>query len=161
MSQEFSPAPEVAEVARDLIHGHHSHLGPVRIEYVFLSEPISERGKDVWGRARKVTGLNAYLALDAKPKEPKEPQGFFVIEIVKRVWMQLDEKSKRALIDHELTHLWVNDDGSLSIRPHDLEEFNDIVRRYGLWRADIELFLEASKQRPLFANSERAREAGA
>jgi hypothetical protein len=132
-------------VANRLIDKHHSHLGPIRIEYYFLSEPIEERGKDVWGRARKVTGLNAYLALPVKPEQAIEPKGFFVIEIVKHVWGQLDEKSKLALVDHELCHCWVDDEGNLKITPHDLEEFNSIVRRYGLWRDDVVAFLDAAQ----------------
>jgi hypothetical protein len=156
MAQEYAEAPvEVVELANRLINSHHTHLEPIRIEYLFLSEPILERGKDVWGRARKVTGLNAYLAARERPQEAIEPRGFFVVELVKNIWNQLDSKSKDALMDHELSHCWVNDDGSLAIKPHDLEEFNSIVRRHGLWRADIESFLNAAReQRSLFTDNE-------
>lgn len=150
MPQEYAPVPEVAKVTRQLINNEHSHLGPVRIEYVFVSECPKVAGKIQWGRAKKVSGLNAYLA--SENQEPGIPDEFFVIEIVRPVWTQLDEKSKKALIDHELTHCWVDDEDGLSIKPHDLEEFNAIVRKYGLWRDDVELFIEAahaSKQRDL------------
>jgi predicted metallopeptidase len=152
MAQGYEPAPqEVVELANDLIYEHHSHLGPIRIEYLFVSEPIVERGKEVWGRAAKVTGRNAYLAARERPQEAIEPRGFFVIELVKKVWELLDKKAKTALLDHELEHCWVKDDGSLVIVPHDLEEFNNIVRRHGLWRVDIETFLAAAEgQRRLF-----------
>jgi hypothetical protein len=44
------------------------------------------------------------------------------------------------------------------MRPHDLEEFNIIVRRYGLWRADVQLFLEAAKHPDLFSSDEDNRD---
>jgi hypothetical protein len=44
------------------------------------------------------------------------------------------------------------------MRPHDLEEFNIIVRRYGLWRADVQLFLEAIKHPDLFSNDDDNRD---
>lgn len=148
MPQEFQPAPEVEDVARDLIDAHHSHLATVRIDYVFASEPLKEKGKIVWGRTKKIGGLNAWLASDDKRRDAVLPKEFFVIEICKPVWRQLDEKSRKALVDHELTHCDIDPENSkLSLRPHDLEEFNVIVRRYGLWRADVQLFLEAAKER--------------
>lgn len=153
MPQEYQPAPEVEEVARDLIHDYHTHLAAVRIEFVFASEPIKEKGKSVWGRAKKVTGLNAWLASEIEVRDANPPKEFFVIEVVKPIWLQLDEKSKKALVDHELEHCEVDIDTSkLSIRGHDLEEFNSIVRRHGLWKAAVELFLRAANnhQKGLF-----------
>jgi hypothetical protein len=69
------------------------------------------------------------------------------------VWDVLPQKTKVALVDHELCHAWAeanqkeDDDGEaepvkLSMRPHDLEEFSCIVRRHGLWREDVEDFVE-------------------
>jgi hypothetical protein len=45
------------------------------------------------------------------------------------------------------------DTGKYSLRAHDLEEFTMIVRRWGLWRDDVEFFIKAakdSKRMPLF-----------
>lgn len=151
MPQEYSPAPEVEEIARDLIYSDHTHLASVRVEYIFASEEIKQNGKVVWGRAKKVTGLNAWLASEFERRDAKEAEEFFVIEIVRPIWLQLTEKEKKALVDHELTHCEVDLDTSrLSIRPHDLEEFTSIVQKHGLWRSDVEVFVEAAKQKPLF-----------
>ena len=58
----------------------------------------------------------------------------------------------RALIDHELCHgtVAVNAKGETKeqedgrpvyrVRKHDVEEFREIVERYGLWKADLEAF---------------------
>ncbi len=69
MPVTYSEAPEVREVAQELIQIHHSHLSGQRIEYVFRSEPAKDKGKEVWGKARKIGGLNAFLA-DADPDAP-------------------------------------------------------------------------------------------
>jgi hypothetical protein len=61
-------------------------------------------------------------------------------------------------VDHELTHCDVDEEGKLSLRPHDLEEFNVIVRRYGLWRAEVQLFLEAARHPDLFSSEEDNRD---
>jgi len=151
MPQEYSPAPEVEEIAEDLIMSDHTHLATVRVEFIFASEEIKQNGKVVWGRAKKVTGLNAWLACERERRDAKPPEEFFVIEIVKPIWDQLDDKSRKALVDHELTHCEVDIDTSkLSIRSHDLEEFTSIVQRYGLWRPDVEMFVKAANQKKLF-----------
>lgn len=149
---QYKHAFDVEEIARELIDAYHSHLSTARIKYVFRSVPAEERGQIVWGKAKKVTGLNAWLTVEADQKtyEKSEPQPFFVMEIAETVWVQLEEKQKRALVDHELTHFDVDvDTGKYSLRPHDLEEFNIIVRRHGLWRDEVKLFVDAVKL-PLF-----------
>jgi hypothetical protein len=153
MPQEYQPAREVEDVARRLINDYHPHLASVRIDYIFCTEQLKEKGKVVWGRAKKVSGLNAWLASEDRNPDAATPDEFFVVEIHLGTWLMLDEKSKKALVDHELHHLDVDIDTSkLSLLPHDLEEFNSIVRRYGLWRDDIEFFIRAAngKERGLF-----------
>lgn len=158
MPQEYQPAPEVEDVARDLIYDYHSHLASVRIIYVFASESLTEKGKVVWGRAKKVSGLNAWLASEDKSRDAAAPDEFFVIEIHRGTWLLLDEKCKKALVDHELSHCDVDiETNKLSLRPHDLEEFNSIVRRYGLWRPDVEFFIKAAKQQENLFDREPAR----
>jgi predicted metallopeptidase len=121
---------------------HHQHLRGQRLEVVFRSEAAKDRGKVVLGKARKVTGLNAFLA-------HSETEPFFLIELAEDVWETLTDEAREALIDHELSHFGVaiNDQAEtvLQINPHDLEEFNDIVRRHGLWRADLEAFAAAAQ----------------
>lgn len=158
MSQaKYFEAPEVAEVAQELIANYHQHLidFDVKIRYVFVDKTPNSKGKEVWGTCRKVSGLNAYL-------EGESPDGdaFFVITISKDIWDILPSDKKRALVDHELCHAWAevkqlkneSDDSDfetdnpvkLSVKPHDLEEFSCIVRRHGLWREDIEEFVNAA-----------------
>src|SRR5262245_25389005 len=103
MPQEYQPAPEVEDVARALINDYHTQLSTVRIIYVFASDQLKEKGKPVWARTKKVSGLNAWLASEDRSREASAPKEFFVVEIKKTVWTQIDDKCRRALLDHQLT----------------------------------------------------------
>jgi len=143
----YMDAPEVKQIADELIPKYHSHLidMDVRIDYVFCSKTPKRNGKEVWGTCRKVTNLNAHLAGQESP--------FFVITISEPVWGVLPPDKRKALVDHELCHAESqynqkeDDDGEddvikLSIRPHDVEEFACIIRRHGLWRDDVKDFVQ-------------------
>lgn len=147
----YVDAPEVREIAERYIEKYHRHLidMDVRIEYVFVSKTPKRNGKEVWGTCRKISNLNAHLAGQEAP--------FFVITIAEQVWGVLPQKAREALVDHELCHAESqynqkeDDDGEddvikLSIRPHDVEEFAQIIRRHGLWRDDVKDFVQEALQ---------------
>jgi hypothetical protein len=69
MSATYRPAPSVERIAQALIGKHHHHLSDVRVDYVFRSEAAKSGGKTVMGKARKISGLNAYLAQQVDPDE--------------------------------------------------------------------------------------------
>jgi hypothetical protein len=144
MAVEYSPAPEVEEIALRLIKKYYPELSAsdIRIEYVFRSEALKTRGKQVLGKARKVTGLNAHLA-----QRDGDESEFFVLEIAADIWKLLTAAQQEALVDHELMHFVVKEDFTLAIRAHDLEEFATIVRRHGLWQPDVEFFAKAVQER--------------
>ncbi|MFL6229321.1 MAG: putative metallopeptidase [Pyrinomonadaceae bacterium] len=148
MGTEYANAPDVRRVARNVMNECHPHLHGARIDYVFVSKtdkegqekPIESKGKQQWGKARTVSGLNAYLAQNDET-EGGEP--FFVIEISAYAWKRLDEAGRVALVDHELTHCALNEDsGAPEIRPHDVEEFTEVIKRRGLWKEDVRRMVE-------------------
>lgn len=150
MPTQYFPANDVKEIAQDLIEKYHQHITDfnVRVEYVFVDKVPKKGSKEIWGTCRKITNLNAFLAKDNPDAEP-----FFVITISKPIWDILDQKSKIALVDHELCHTaatYDEDDENpavkLAMNPHDLEEFACIVRRHGLWRDDIKAFVEVARK---------------
>ena len=55
-------ADEVKAVADRLIFVHFKELIPVRLEYVFTAKTTSRNGIPVWGQARKIGSLTAFLA---------------------------------------------------------------------------------------------------
>lgn len=147
MSTTYRPAVTAKKIGDELIGKHHPDLvtAGVHIEYVFRSDTAKSKGKDVWGKARKVSGLNAYLAGDAA--EGDEVEDFFVIELSEPVWGDLNDAGRRALVDHELSHcriVW-DDEGEMdgiAIASHDVEEFAAVIERHGLWRPDVEHFVQ-------------------
>ena len=158
---EYRLAKEVEAVARDLIAEHHPHLLAVRITYVFMDKTPKSKGRDVWGRAKKVGGLNALLALgpNALPDSYEDqPYDLFVIEVSEEVWDHLKPAARSALVDHELSHCEIrtDEDGgvSLAIVGHDVTEFEAIVRRHGLWNEGLQDFADAAEQLSLGAVDE-------
>jgi hypothetical protein len=146
----YQYADEVQDIALHLINevDEYSPLINVEVRYVWRDKHAKSKGGDVYGKARKISGLSAFLARALDPD-----LGFFVIEIARDLWVHLEEHQQRALVDHELAHLIVTfneDDGlSLSIRGHDLEEFFGVVRRHGAWRPEISTLSQLAGQQRL------------
>jgi len=125
---EWSKAPqEVIDIAEELISNYHSHLEGANIGFLFRDEPIVSMGKIVMGQASKFpVKMQPYVSLD------------FLIWIAEESWHQLGYTQKLALIDHELCHCAYNEDkDTWTMRKHDVEEFNEIIERYGFWKRDL------------------------
>lgn len=140
-------APEVAVIAGELIRDveQHAALKDVELRYVWRDKASKSKDRLVLAKARKVGGLNAFLAqTETADTEMAANDPMFVVEVAEDTWLLLDDHQRVALIDHELCHLNVDFDGDgepvLSIRGHDLEEFACIVRRRGLWKSDVATF---------------------
>lgn len=174
MSAKYRTAPEVRTIAEDLIGQHHQHLEGRRIEYLFRDKAPSSSGRVVLGRARVKRGLDAFLArtdrlmvvgdggeivsASIEADRPVEPVPFGVIEISLDTWGEdvegvrwgLSDEQRVALVDHELCHFHINEDGELKMRAHTVEEFAEVVKRHGLWKPDVEWFATVAKgARPL------------
>lgn len=153
MSVTYKPAPPVEAIARKLIGKHHTDLADVSVEFVFRSEHAERHGHAVLGKARKVSGLNAFLmhwgearAVGEQPLEGDDSvEAFFVIEIAEDLWWMLSPAQKEALVDHELSHCRtkVNKDEEvvLFVAPHDVEEFGGVAERHGAWKLNLAAFL--------------------
>jgi hypothetical protein len=147
----YRPASSVRAVAERLIPRYHAHLDGVRIEYVFRDKHANSAGKEVWGKARKVSGLNAYLAAEVHGELAGGYEDFFVIEIAEDIWSMLEPKQREALVDHELCHITIEyddekDEVKLALRSHDVEEFGAVIQRHGLWRPCLEEFVATAAQ---------------
>lgn len=154
---KYELAPEVGGLAVPLILRHHEHLlqNNVRLVYLFSDEPEKVRGKEALGTAAKVSGKNAYLYLSALEPDGVSGDAFFVMTVWKYAWKhKMTEEQKSALVDHELCHFYSETDPkkpgkvTLSLLPHDVEEFNCVVKRHGVWYPDIAAFLSAANGQP-------------
>lgn len=140
---EYARADEVAHIADGLIPTNHPHLVPVRIEYVWRDKAASKGDRVTLGKARKVSGLNAFLAREDPDSDACED--FFVLEIARDTWEGMNSKQREALVDHELAHMGLTEDGKLTTVPHDIEEFHAILKRHGAWKSDLAVFVEIGK----------------
>lgn len=123
MPKEFTHAPEIQAVAEKLIEIFKPELEAFEIRYIFCNENPKKDGREVTALARKVTGLNAYLAGCA--------EGFFVLEFGLPAYEELEPAQVVSVVHHELCHFGISDEGQLWIVPHDVEEFNEIAEIHG------------------------------
>jgi len=159
MPDTFSLAPEVAKIAKPIIKQHHDHLASRRLEFLFVerldkdghSQAITVKGKSLYGKAKLVTGLNAFLAGGCEVCDTyDEATPLFVILITKHFWTGATIEFKEALVDHELSHCWYDSETDrYSMIDHDIAEFTAIVKRHGAWKSDLDQFFKAAKQTKL------------
>lgn len=132
MSAYWTRAPEVEEIAGRLIPALHPHLEEAAIQYIFRhGAELHAHGAEAMAVARRCTGLLEYFS-----------RADFIIEVSSDWWESLSDEQRVALVDHELCHCIEGKKG-WEIRPHDIEEFAEIVDRHGLWRSDLRAFIEA------------------
>lgn len=128
----FEDAPQPQAIAQALLWELHPHLTGARIAYVFKKE-MAGKGKVKLGTAKKASAELTHFA-----------EYDFVLSFNWTYWRDLTALQRIALVDHELMHCGRNDAGTgYTMIPHDVEEFGAIVRRYGLWKPDLEQFARA------------------
>lgn len=133
---EWRRAPEVEEIARQLIGKYHTHLAEARILYLFREGKWSSQDRTTWGKAVKVSDRDRYI------------HGYdFLVIINEEVWHELDEPAREALVDHELSHCGQKENGTWCVWGHDLEDFAAVVRRHGLWNENVRRYLKAAERR--------------
>lgn len=134
---------DVLQMAQELIRLYHPELMEFNIAFVFRSEAGLSGGKRVLGQASKAPAKFApFMDLDG------------LVWLAEDVWYQMSETQKKALIDHELCHFIVGMDGSFGLRGHDIEEFQAVIDRWGLWDMDLRTiapsFVAAQEKLPGF-----------
>ena len=144
MPNTFLPAPELADMAAPLIEEHHPNLAEhgVRVEFVWRTEAVKRGDLIDFGKASKVSGLNAFLAREDEGEYElvavAPPKGFFVIQIWQMGWTQLNEAQRNRVLDHLLCYLSaeeISEKGgevrvSLSLRSPEVVEFQEIYSRH-------------------------------
>jgi hypothetical protein len=111
----------VIDMAGELVRKYHPWLRTARIGFLFRKEAPLAKGRYRLGQAQKVTDkLKAFMDYD------------FVIWVAKDQWDGLTTERRYALLDHELCHCVWGDNG-WTMRPHEIEEFSEIIERWGFW----------------------------
>lgn len=143
MTTYWEKAPiEVIQLAEALIAAHHRDLLDARIGILFRSPTPESKGKRQLGEASKVTDkIRPLLKRDLD----------FIIWVAADWWLdEADERQKKAMLDHTLCHCRIVD-GVPTIAQHDIEEFTQVIHRYGFWNEDLERFDQDGRQARLFA----------
>lgn len=131
---QYRTAEEVKEIAEKLIDKYHKHLQQAGIYYLFRDPAPKSKGDVVFGRTSKVSGK--YKAISGYD---------FIIEISQLHFMNMEEKKRIALVDHELSHCKKEEDKYKTVS-HDFEGFNTVLRRHGFWMGDLEIMGKTAKQ---------------
>lgn len=134
-------------ILEQLIAQHHTELKDARIALAWnLTWKADADGRAKLGMCKKASDLDRELA------------AYDFVIVLRRDFFEsvsVTDQQRRALLDHELCHAAVTDDGRgepitdergrivYRIRKHDLEEFREIVERHGTWKKDLEAFAQA------------------
>lgn len=117
----------------------HQELSSASIKYLF-KETLGNKDHVVLAKARKASAQLSFL-VDCD----------FVITFNWSAWIKLSGTQKVALVDHELCHCERDPETWLwKSRKHDVEEFGEIVKRWGLWQQDLQAFRGAIAQYEMF-----------
>lgn len=119
---------EVIGLADVLIKNFHPYLKDCNIGFVFRSEASTSGGKTTLATTSKVT---------AKFKPYLTEELDILIVIAEDSWSQMSLDQRRALIDHQLCHITFGGTSGWTTRCHDIEEFEEILDRHGLWKSDL------------------------
>jgi len=135
----------LSDFATEVINLYHQDLKCLRIAYLFRPKAIISNNKVTVGKAIKVDDRNWTLhGIDA------------IIEIAQDVWLKASVDFRKALMDHELSHIQVIKDSDdnviqdensnrirIKLRSHDIEEFAHVLNRHGAYHEQLEAFLAA------------------
>jgi len=142
-AKEWRRMPELDPTVADLVAKHHPHLERAHIVCVGKPKAGKKGNRYNVAKFRKVTAL--YRTLLGEYEEVD-----YLIEVGLDQWERLEARQRRIVLDHELCHGGGQDEeGRWTVVEHDLEEFRAIVKRYGKWSPDVELFVDAVAQLPL------------
>ena len=152
--QKLEFAQQPFGIGKVLIDAFHRHLAGIEIVWVWR-EKLVRLGEPLYGKASLANPLLHFLT-----------GAVFVIEMSYEVWPTMTPLQQIAAVDHELMHLEIEGEKP-SIRAHDIEEFGEILRRWGAWHSTItilasqlELFEQAAKLPTGVPDDEPAHAAG-
>lgn len=133
-TKSFIEAPEsVYSLKEQLIREHPQSIGclaGVPIKILLDKKTRIQKGRVILGKASTFSERDLLL-------HPYR----FLIKLNHDYWHSPDA-NKEALLFHELMHCDVDDEGKCGLRSHDLEEFTDVIRHYGIWEQSIKDFAE-------------------
>lgn len=155
----------------------HAHLVEAKIVWIWTSSPGKRRGKQLAGECQLVQARgsqwaklrDAWLLTEWWKRMPDYDQEDlespdFAVTLYAPWCAAADDASFCALVDHELTHASQAIDGwglpkvsaqmgrpVFELKPHDVEQFVSVVRRWGAAASGVEALVAAAKKPPEIA----------
>jgi hypothetical protein len=132
-TDKYIVADEAKPIAKQLLKEIHQRLKDIRIVYVFVLEPIKEKGREVFGKVSVKSGIDAFLVNEFSD-QPQED--FFLLQINKSVWDFYNETQRLGGLDSLLTSCSTSQ-GKLGVKPYDFMEHLESFARNGDWNHDL------------------------
>lgn len=158
LPEEAQPAKHYAKLLR-LPEFEHLRDGEARIEFIMRGHEKIRQGRRILGTCHLPTvqgQLKDVFEWMLEEKFGEMPD--YLIELEMDFWLESSERDREVLIFHELLHTKhaIDKHGSArfdkegnpvwDIRGHDVEEFAEVVRRYGLHSPDLVAFFAAADE---------------
>ena len=135
MPAEYNKTDKLNSLIKECIDEYHEELKELSIIVLMRKGDWVSKRKTIWAKIKKAT-----------PEEIEICDCDIILIINDDIWNNITDGQQRAIIDHELSHLTCDDYGNFKIVGHDLEEFEHIVRRHGLWNQELVKFKPAMTQ---------------
>lgn len=153
---ETKLAPDIEEIARDLIAEYHAHVtsNGVRILYLHSDADRAYRGHAMIADIRALGGIAGWLSsfVDGKGGDPYD----FALTVYGSIWEGLTAKERAAAVDAELCKLVEKtvttrdgEETTIKLQDHDVKGFAANIERFGLWTTRLRLFGAKARQLPL------------
>ena len=168
---DFLPAPELADWVKttfcsengQLFNPDHAHLTDIDLCFLWAGVCSQRQGRQILGEAKLIGPSQPSWSRQMVDWQMKQWFGglpLALITIDAEYAATCGDAEFCALIEHELYHLaHATDDFGmprftkqgdvvLAMRPHDVEEFVGVVRRYGSKAAGVEALVAAAAMKP-------------
>lgn len=154
MATAYWTDEKLTALGKEVLDRYHEDkiVHPADFAFIFRDPPANSGDRAAYGKARKVTEAMRAAGVDA----------YFLIEIASVFWNAASREKRVAMLDHELCHCQVEEKtdkdglntGELvrKTKPHDVEEFHEIIRRHGAWNSDL---TEVPRQLKLFGEEDK------
>lgn len=122
MAVELQDAPpDITERVWRLVDAYHPHLAEARlVVQVRELAPVKD-------------GFTTMAEVDTADNDEERADFDFSMWFAWDEWQTLDDVQRDAIVDHELCHCGWDKAGKPFLIDHDIQEFNAIIARYGLW----------------------------
>lgn len=153
---ELDPKPIARRLVAECEEFLHLRVGEAAILFIMRADPEVKAQRQILGYMA-LPRFQGSLGKVARWLLAKVCDGLpdFIMVLDNTWWVQASPTQREALVFHELLHAAhatdkegeprFTDDGKpiWDIRGHDIEEFNEVVRRYGAWSPDVSAFIKA------------------